>query len=58
MIVKNYNHNLEQTAAQITKRNREEQTEEKRRRRAAMVAIEQREERKRFDSDYTLQSGE
>ena len=54
MIVKNYNHNLEQTAAQITKRNREEQTEEKRRRRAAMVAIEQREERKRFDSDYLL----
>ena len=38
MIVKNYNHNLEQTAAQILKRNREE--------------------RKRFDSDYTLQSGE
>jgi|TARA_B100001105_G_C22392566_1_gene445143 hypothetical protein len=58
MIVKNYNHNLEQTAAQITKRNREEQTEDKRKRRAAMVAIEQREERKRFDSDYTLQSGE
>ena len=58
MIVKNYNHNLEQTAAQILKRNREEQTAHKRKRRAAMVAIEQREERKRFDSDYTLQSGE
>jgi len=54
MIVKNYNHNLEQTAAQILKRNREEQTEDKRKRRAAMVAIEQREERKRFDSDYLL----
>lgn len=58
MIVKNYNHALEKTSAQIIAANKAEQTAQKKRRRAAMLAIELREEQKRLDDDYTLQSGE
>ena len=58
MIVNNYNHKPEKSAAQIIADNKAAQTDEKVRRRAAMVAIEQREERRRFESDYTLQGGE
>ena len=54
MKVKNYNHSLEKTSAQIIAANKAEQTAQKKRRRAAMLAIEQREERRRFDSDYLL----
>jgi hypothetical protein len=58
MIVKNYNHKPEKSSAQIIADNKAAQTDEKVRRRAAMVAIELREERRRLESDYTLQSEE